>query len=747
VYVDAVEVTATSRPETDNVAGTFANSTLNVMSRGGSSLFGAGTVERLHIFADLSEADMAEMQAARTASGPDLSPVGDSADFFYNETPAARLFTPDAWLISGLTWQCVEAMHGNGIAKIAWSLDGASFTDVTTRTSRTYTDRLGVTRNVWGFWFQADPTGIADGPATLSIVAYPDVAGTPLLIESPVIVNAGSSIAAGTLYWDRTAGVDGTGTQLSPFNNWASAYATIAATPAKLWTVICVSAGEHTVGNHAGIDSDYPVVVKAADSLGLTDVVFVSEQGETYGAIAHIFGDPNYATGEKIIKFGPKRTVVQRANFDWGKYAAIQYPIGGSFGLDRCRQFATNGTADWTDGSNARYGNPITDTDSISFSETTGTYAWAVESESVDNVYGFVGLGCRNITLTGIFGELWRECPWVVNGLTVGCNISPAAGWDIPPHGDAFHLFGDSRNRLYVNVDNSTAVGFTGLRLDQAANSNHRDIALVNVVNGLGLAYEDMNAVIRHLMFVSSNFTSDVTLFETRNTVRQSQPQRVLAHKTAFKRFSGSVNTTAGQYCTFTISNSSGSSKTYSASVTVSGTTYSTTTPTPPPDAYDIHPVNNPLFGYVNDTASNVFPAAGLTIPNGETRTIWFDLPVDVTAGSTLTFNVSDGATTTHPAPTVKSVATVIDCHFVTGTAQGTGATSGDAGYAADYSPQAGSILLTAGRTLTTSPLVPYDINGATRTNVTIGAFATSAAPSSSGVAQHCGPLTNTYTY
>jgi hypothetical protein len=141
VYVDAVEVTATSRPETDNVAGTFANSTLNVMSRGGSSLFGAGTVERLHIFADLSEADMAEMQAARTASGPDLSPIGDSADFFYNETPAARLFTPDAWLISGLTWQCVEAMHGNGIAKIAWSLDGATFTDVTTRTSRNYTDR------------------------------------------------------------------------------------------------------------------------------------------------------------------------------------------------------------------------------------------------------------------------------------------------------------------------------------------------------------------------------------------------------------------------------------------------------------------------------------------------------------------------------------------------------------------------------------------------------------------------------
>jgi hypothetical protein len=56
-------------------------------------------------------------------------------------------------------------------------------------------------------------------------------------------------------------------------------------------------------------------------------------------------------------------------------------------------------------------------------------------------------------------------------------------------------------------------------------------------------------------------------------------------------------------------------------------------------------------------------------------------------------------------------------------------------------------VLLAANRSINVPPLVPYDINGATRTNVTIGAFATSAAPSSSGVAQHCGPLTNTYTY
>jgi PKD repeat protein len=237
-YVDGQAVSY-QKESSGTGAGNFANSTLYLFSRAGTSLFGSGSLDELAIYRGVLSQSVVQEQF--TSNGPEPRPV---ASFTASPNPpkAGQTVTLNG---SGSHYS------GGSIVKYEWDLNGDGTYETSTgstpttttsfATAGTYTVGLKVTDSDGAIDSKTEQISVGDFPPVARLNASPN----PALTGQTVTLNAGESTDQGTITdykWD----LDGSG-----------AYATDTATNPSVTTSF-QAIGLHTVG------------VKLTDSQGLT---------------------------------------------------------------------------------------------------------------------------------------------------------------------------------------------------------------------------------------------------------------------------------------------------------------------------------------------------------------------------------------------------------------------------------------------------------------------------------------------
>ncbi len=254
-YVDGQPVSY-QKESSGTGAGAFANSTLYLMSRDGTSLFGSGSLDELAIYSgELGAAhDPGTVQLQRPRAAPGGRHIANTP----NQPHAGQSVTLNG---SG-------SHYANGsIVKYEWDLNGdgtyetstgsTPTTSTTFANPGTYTVGLRVTDSDGAVGTTTQQISVGNFPPTAKVKATP----TPALTGQTVTLDASESTDQGTITdykWD----LDNSG-------NFAT---DTGSTPTV--TTSFQSVGSHTVG------------VQMTDSQGLTSTttikVLVLEQGVTY---------------------------------------------------------------------------------------------------------------------------------------------------------------------------------------------------------------------------------------------------------------------------------------------------------------------------------------------------------------------------------------------------------------------------------------------------------------------------------
>ena len=228
-YVDGQAVSYTKQGYSGTGAGNFANSTLYLMSRGGTSLFGSGTLGQVAIYD--GALNLQRIQDHFNSFGTNPRPV---AALNISPNPAA--------LNKTVTFDASGSHYANGsIIKYEWDLTGSgTYTQTTTTptittsysTEQNVTVGLRVTDSDFGTDYLTKTFFVGNSPPVASLKATP----SPAIVGQSVTLDAtGSSVPNGSITdvkWD----LDGSGT-----------YATDTGTSLTLkhtWTAV----GSYTVG-------------------------------------------------------------------------------------------------------------------------------------------------------------------------------------------------------------------------------------------------------------------------------------------------------------------------------------------------------------------------------------------------------------------------------------------------------------------------------------------------------------------
>jgi PKD repeat protein len=291
-------------------AGAFANSTLYLMSRDGSSLFGRGSLDELAVYSgDESAATVTEHF---DSNGNQPRPV---ASFTANPSPvrAGQTVTFDA-----------SSSHytGGSIVKYEWDLNGDGTYDKTTTTptittsyatAQTVNVGLRVTDNAGGSGAAVSPLVVGDEPPVAKITVNP----SPTLVGQTATLDASSSTDQGAITdykWDLTgSGQYTTDTGTKP--TITTSFATVG-----LHTVGVEVTDDHGFSSHTTLAvktleqgvSDYPDAV--LNTPGLVDFYRLGESsgptifdslGTSNGAVSGgTFGLPGAVEGDSSTSIG-----------------------------------------------------------------------------------------------------------------------------------------------------------------------------------------------------------------------------------------------------------------------------------------------------------------------------------------------------------------------------------------------------------------------------------------------------------
>jgi PKD repeat protein len=204
-YVDGQAVSYTKQGFSNSGAGNFANSTLYLMSRGGSSLFGNGTLGQVAIYN--GALNLQRIQDHFNSFGTNPRPV---AALSVSPNPASLNHT--------VTFDASGSHYANGsIIKYEWDLTGSgSYTQTTTTPTITtsysneqnVTVGLRVTDSDFGTDYTTQTFFVGNSPPVVSLKATP----SPAIVGQNVLLDAsGSYVPNGTITdvkWD----LDGSGT-------------------------------------------------------------------------------------------------------------------------------------------------------------------------------------------------------------------------------------------------------------------------------------------------------------------------------------------------------------------------------------------------------------------------------------------------------------------------------------------------------------------------------------------------------
>ncbi len=299
-------------------AGSFANSKLFLFSRGGTSLFGAGSLDELAIYSGaLSPSTITEQF---NSNGPEQRPVASIA------ASPAQPHAGDTVTLDG------SASHyANGtITKYEWDLNGDGTYETNTGTTPKTTTSFA-TPGTYTVGLRVTDSDGATGTTTKQVVvgSFPPVAKvtvspTPALSGQPVAIDASASTDQGTITdfkWD----LDNSGN-----------FATDTGSTPKVTTTF-QTAGVHTVG------------VRLTDSQGLSTTttvdITVLEQGVSDYEDA-VLGTPGlthyYKLGEPS---GP--TIADSKGTSNGTIAGGTFGLPGAVAEDPTTSIGFNGTGDY----------------------------------------------------------------------------------------------------------------------------------------------------------------------------------------------------------------------------------------------------------------------------------------------------------------------------------------------------------------------------------------------------------------
>jgi PKD repeat protein len=316
-YVDGQAVSYTKQNMSGTGAGNFANSTLYLMSRGGSSLFGNGTLGQLSIYN--GALNLQRIQDHFNSFGTNPRPV------------AALSISPNpAPLNKTVTFNASGSHYANGsIIKYEWDLTGSgTYTQTTTTPTITtsysseqnVTVGLRVTDSDFGTDYTTQTFFVGNSPPVVSFKATPN----PAIVAQSVKLDAsGSSVPNGSITdvkWD----LDGSGT-----------YATDTGTSLTLSHVFN-AIGTYTVG--VKLTSDGGKV----STKTLTVAVLDSGVGDYEDAVLNTPGVQHYyKMGESA---GP--TIADSAGSANGTISGGTFGQPGGIQGDPTTAVAFNGTSD-----------------------------------------------------------------------------------------------------------------------------------------------------------------------------------------------------------------------------------------------------------------------------------------------------------------------------------------------------------------------------------------------------------------
>ena len=204
-YVDGQPVTYTKQGQSGTGAGNFANSTLYLMSRGGSSLFGVGTLDELGIYS--GALDPQRIADHYNSFGTNPRPVA-ALKISPNPAPLNRTVTFDA---SGSTYK------NGSITKYEWDLTGSGkYTQTTTTptitttyaTEQTAKVGLRVTDSDQGTDYTTASFFVGNSPPVASLKASPN----PAIAGQVVKFDATGSFVPNDTISDAKWDLDGSGT-------------------------------------------------------------------------------------------------------------------------------------------------------------------------------------------------------------------------------------------------------------------------------------------------------------------------------------------------------------------------------------------------------------------------------------------------------------------------------------------------------------------------------------------------------
>ncbi|MCU1656006.1 MAG: hypothetical protein JWO57_662 [Pseudonocardiales bacterium] len=306
----------------------------------------------------------------------------------------------------------------------------------------------------------------------------------------------------------------------------------------------------------------------------------------------------------------------------------------------------------------------------------------------------------RNITYTRIVSELLVPQATILNFKAVACDGSQSANWVFRAHGDVLHDFNPGqRNLIRAQCDCSQATGGTPWRLDTSVNADYRDIVILDsVINGGGVTTDTCGQE-RHLGIERCSWPTLNFGQTTIASFNGYQGKNWVARRSIFKQFLDLFTGVSARYASFTINNTSGSSRTYRTSCVVNGVTQDTGVASPNFSGNSY--TTNYHFWCPQVGTSGTFaqiPTTGLIVPNGSTYTVWFNLtvtPAVLADGSVITFTVTDDlANITHPTAVVTQSVAMDQLGLEAGGPQGTNPVTLSTPYtnagALDFTPSAG---------------------------------------------------------
>jgi PKD repeat protein len=315
-YVDGQQVSY-QKESSGTGAGSFASSTLYLMSRGGNSLFGTGSLDELAIYG--GELNASTIQEEFNSNGPEPRPVAS-----FTSSPSL----PHAGQSTTLNGSGSH-YSGGSIVKYEWDLNGDGTYETNTGSTPS-TSTSFANPGTYNVGLRVTDSDKAIGTATkqISVGNFPPAAKvkvtpSPALSGQSVTVDAGESTDQGTITnykWD-----------LDDSGNFATDTGT---TPSV--TTSFQSVGSHTVG------------VRLTDSQGLTTTttvnVLVLEQGVS-DYEDQVLGTPGlidyYKLGEHT---GP--TISDSKGSSNGTISGGTFGLPGAVSEDPTTAIGFNGTSD-----------------------------------------------------------------------------------------------------------------------------------------------------------------------------------------------------------------------------------------------------------------------------------------------------------------------------------------------------------------------------------------------------------------